>query len=219
MARADRRDKVALDEAYSYYRTVIVEEGQCDLHKLVKSLKTVSRALHSSSNGLFKITHRLWRRIEQALFDKVITSFGGHVVMLDSEGAVLTAQDDLPKDCVIELHPEGLRRADDVFRMPLDDLSPLTQMQVAKLWKERGPSLRKEDFVSYDCESSGLCPMKPFAVGHEVLQQEAVSGKKVAYKQWWELYWQAYCTPDVREKQMLVKQMVSLESVWGNLYY
>jgi len=41
-----------------------------------------------------------------------------------------------------------------------------------------------------------VCMPKLFAIGDEILQREASSGKKQAYEQWWELYWQAYCTPD-----------------------
>ncbi len=61
--------------------------------------------------------------------------------------------------------------------------------------------------------------MKPFAVVLELIEEEAASGRLTAYREWWNLYWQAYCTADGREKRMLSQQMESLECVWGNLYY
>lgn len=220
MARVDRRDKIALDEAYSYYKNTVVSDGNSDLLTMVNALKTVSFALHASTAAEFKLTKRLWLRIEQALFDKLVTGFPSHVVVLGGDGNVLTVDDELTEDCVIELHPEGLRRADDVFRMPFCDLPPVTQMQMTRVWREKGPDLRREDFiVANECDASGLCPVKPFAIGHEILEREANSGKQVAYQQWWGLYWQAYCTNDAREKELLTQQMSSLESIWGNLYY
>jgi hypothetical protein len=220
MASLDRRDRVALDEAYTYYKTTVVSDGQSDLLTIVNALKTVSHALHAPQNGSFKLTTRLWLRIEQALFDKLVTGFAAHLVILDNEGRALAAGDELSEDCLIELHPEGLRRADDVFRMPFADLPSFTQMQLTTIWKEKGPNIKREDFSNgAGCSASGICAMKPFAVAHEILEKEAQFGKQLAYQQWWELYWQAYCTRNKREKQMLIKDMSSLEAVWGDLYY
>lgn len=218
MTRAERRDRVALDEAYSYYRNAVVREENVELYQLVNALKTVSNALHSASESNFKLTTRLWLRIEQSLFDKLITSFSSHMVVLGPDGTALARGSQLPEGAMIELHPEGLRRTCDVFRMPVRDLPPLTQKQLERVWLERGPSLRREDFTLMSCVD-GVCAVKPFAIGHEQLESEAHSGKQLAYQQYWELYWQAYCTDDAAERQLLSKQMSSLESVWGNLYY
>jgi hypothetical protein len=220
MARhTDRRNRVALDHVYTYYRCTVVNDGHDDLLSLVNALKTISHALRGYSSPSFKLTRRLWLRIEQALFDRLITSYPAHAVILNANGKALTSHDALTGGCIIELHPEGLRRADDVFRMPYSDLPAATQTQLTRAWKEKGPAIKREDFLSSQCNATGVCAMKPFAVGHELIEEEAASGRLIAYQEWWNLYWQEYCTADGREKRMLSRQMDSLESVWGNLYY
>jgi hypothetical protein len=61
--------------------------------------------------------------------------------------------------------------------------------------------------------------MKPVVVGQEVLGEESQRGRNDAHNKWWELYWQAYCTTNKHEQQMLMKQMTDLEALWGNLSY
>ena len=77
MARMDRRDKLALNDAYRFFKAVMKEHRTPDLHKLANSLKTISNALKFSETGQFKLTTRLWKHIQQSLFDKLITSFPG----------------------------------------------------------------------------------------------------------------------------------------------
>lgn len=219
MARSDRRDKVALDQAYSYYKNAVAEEtSNIDLRSLVNSLKTVSFALRGSQVHNFKLTTRLWLRIEQALFDKLLTTFAGYLVVLRADGSALEAPSDLPADGTIQFHPEGLKRMDDVIRMPIQDISQFTLMKLNKVWKERGPFTRHEGLHPVDC-TTGICPIKPFVVGHDQLVREAQNGKQAAYYQWWDLYWQDYCCGDKEEKLLIARQMATLESIWGNLYY
>jgi hypothetical protein len=52
-----------------------------------------------------------------------------------------------------------------------------------------------------------------------VLGEESQRGRNDAHNKWWELYWQAYCTTNKHEQQMLMKQMTDLEALWGNLSY
>jgi hypothetical protein len=220
MERADRRDRVALDEAYEFYRQTFGESSN-DLHQLANSLKTVCHALDAAETGELALTLRLWKKIRQALFDKLLTSFPAYVVAITHDGQVLGHRDALPDDCLLELHPEGLRRDDDVFQMAINELHPLTRSRLDKVWVERGPSTRREDFQSgSECEG-GVCTMKPhtFIVGEEVLANEATAGRQKAYAHYWRLYWQSYCSPTSREKMYLHRQMASLEAVWGNLHY
>jgi hypothetical protein len=46
-----------------------------------------------------------------------------------------------------------------------------------------------------------------------------MQGKANAYAQYWDLFWQSYCTSNPKEKKVMTQQMNALESVWGNLYY
>jgi hypothetical protein len=220
MEKADRRDRVALDKAYEFYRQTLTE-GTNDLHQVANSLKTVCHALDAAESGELDLTLRLWKKIRQALFDRLLTSFAAHIVATGADGQVLSHREPLPDDCTLELHPEGLRRDDDVFSIAIEELHPLTRSRLDKVWVERGPGTRREDFASSSECDGGVCTMKPytFIVGEEVLSSEANSGRQKAYSNYWRLYWQSYCSPNSREKQYLSRQMASLEAVWGNLHY
>lgn len=218
MARTDRREKVALDQAYDFYRSTVGSGENVSLHSLVSSLKTVSHALNASEQGQLKLTTRLWLRMKQALFDKLVTSFPAHVIIYDGSNKAIQPRQRIPEDGAIEIHPEGLRRDDDRFQIEIKHLHPLTKNHIQKVWQERGPITRQEDFSSYEC-TGDVCVPKLFVLGDEILQREASAGKRQAYEQWWELYWKAYCTPDRKEKLTLNKQMNCIENVWGNLYY
>jgi len=217
MNRLDRREKLALDEAYKLFRHINRDEQVADTYKLVHCLKTISNALKSAHKGQLQITIRLWQRIHQALFDKLITSVPGYIVVYDADGRTLATRAPIPEDAVIELHPEGLKRSDDAFQMSFEQLHPVTRASVIKVWTERGPYTKREDFANFACGDA--CPPKLFVIGDDVLRSESEHGKEKAYKQWWELYWQAYCTNDREERNDVLKQMQSIEAVWGDLYY
>lgn len=225
MEKTDRRELIALDQAYDFYRELVQDGSTHDLHRLVNSLKTVDNALDAAQNGHMDLTLRLWQKIRQALFDNLLTQFSAHVVAIAPDGRVLTNRDCLPDDCILELYPEGLRRTDDVFECAIEDLHPVTRERLERVWRERGPSTRRDDFVSAREESGscegGVCTMKPntFIVGADVLTAEAKNGRERAYQDYWRLYWQSYCSPRAKERQHLTNLMASLEAVWGNLHY
>lgn len=218
LGKRDRRDRIALDEAYRFYRSTIKEDHTPELFALVKALQTVSNALQVSGSGEFQLTVRLWNRIQQSLFDRLVTSYPAHVLVFDESGQPLASKSDWRDDCMIEIYPDGLRRDDDSFRMEVSNLHPVTRHRLVKVWKERGPSTKREDFANMD-ECGDVCAPKPFLIGDEVLLQESLDGKAKAYKRWWNLYWQSYCSGDNEDKILMTKQMNALEAVWGNLYY
>lgn len=223
MERTDRRESVALDQAYEFYRELVASGSTGDIHQLTNSLKTVVKALDAAQNGEMELTLRLWHKIRQALLDNLLTGFSNHVVAITADGRALTEREPLPDDCRLELYPEGLRRDDDVFFADISELHPMTRTRLDKVWRERGPATKPEDFASTaggEC-TDGVCVMKPttFIVGADILSAEAQSGRQKAYRDYWRLYWQSYCSPKPREKQYLIRQMASLEAVWGNLHY
>jgi hypothetical protein len=217
MGKLDRRAKLALDEAYRVFRVITKEEAPPDLFQLVRCLKTVGNALNGAIDGQLKLTVRLWRRIHLALFDKLFTSYPAHMVIYAADGSVVKPKKPIPEEGILEIHPEGLRREDDTFKMEIENLHPDTRQALNKIWTERGNSTRREDFANYDCGE--YCAPKHFVIGDEVLTSESTKGKEQAYSQWWDLYWQAYCTSDQGAKRHILKQMESIEAVWGNLYY
>ena len=86
MADNDRRKREALDESFRYYREIDEHAKNPDLFKVVNSLKTVSTALNAKSNSHYKLTKQLWKRIGKALFDTLITSFPGYLMVADEDG-------------------------------------------------------------------------------------------------------------------------------------
>lgn len=218
MARVDRREKLALDESYRYYRELEKAGAQPDLYRLVHCFKTVSAALNIADNGNFKLTRQLWKRIHQALFDKLVTSFPGYLMVVDENGRQLEPKSKFPEDGWVEYHPDGCRRKDDIFRLEIKHLYPGTHHCMGKAWQSKGARLSPEDFSGPQCSNAG-CFLKPVVLGDEVLRQESDSGRQKAYRDWWDLYQQAYCTRDDSEKHLIYRRMDELESVWGNLYY
>ena len=106
MAKLDRREKLALDEAYRVFRVITKEESPPDLFQLVRCIRTVGNALSAPNDGQLKLTVRLWRRIHMALFDKLFTSYPAHVVIYNLVGSVLKPKKPIPAEGVIEIDPE-----------------------------------------------------------------------------------------------------------------
>ena len=142
MGRVDRREKLALDEAYRYCRALDKNEVPPHLFKLAHCLKTLRHALGSADGDQFKLTKRLWQRIQMSLFDRLITTFPGYLLVVNDNGEQVAARSNFPDQGMIELHPEGCRRADDVFRMEIKDLYPGTEMALRKTWKGKGAKIQ-----------------------------------------------------------------------------
>lgn len=220
MARIDRRGKQALDESYRYFRNL--ESGAPpELFIHTRSLNTLSNALHFAETGEFKLTRQLWRRLQQALFDRLLGSFSGRFTVLNSHGQVLEFGTSIPEDGYVSFRPDGCKRTEDMARIEVSRLYPKTHVVLSKLWAEGRTRMTPDDVASVpDCSvDTGVCMMKPIVLGRETLEVESEHGKHDAYRKWWELYWQAYCTPKKAERQGLYRHMVEIEAVWGDMYY
>lgn len=217
MPRIDRRQKTALDEAYRYYNRL--DDGETpDPFMLSKSVRTLRSALMFSDNTEFKLTRQLWKRLHQALFDRLLTSFAGRIYILTEERKEIEILTPVPESGFLVFRPDCCRRADDLNEIELERLYPKTALVTKQIWESRGASVQPTDFQIDEC-GNGVCFMKPMVVGHDVLGEESRKGKDDAYHRWWDLYWQAYCCTSRHEQELLIKQMYALESVWGNLFY
>ncbi|HEY9757204.1 MAG TPA: hypothetical protein V6C97_18700 [Oculatellaceae cyanobacterium] len=219
MAKGDRREKLALDEAYRMFHKALKDDPAVDIFSVARSLRTVTSAVEGAGSGQFKLTVKLWQRIQRSLFDKLITNYPAHMLVFDQSGQVLKQHERWNDEATLEIHPEGLRRNEDCFRILVKDLQYGTRARLERIWTERGPSTRKGDFVGVEEECGEYCTPKNFVIGDDVLRMESTKGKEEAYAQWWDLFWQSYCTSNDKDRHALVQQMNSLESVWGNLYY
>ncbi len=218
MAKADRRDKKALDESYKYYRHLDQNHSPPELYRLANTLKTLTKSLLLAEDGQLKLTRQLWKRVQQALFDKLITSFPGYVLVSNEDGEQVSPKHPFPDEGMVEFHPDGCKRADDIFRMEIKHLYPTTFYNLSKAWKDKGATVQPGDFGEVACSEMG-CPVKPAVYGLDVIDAESTQGKQNAYQQYWDLYWQAYCTRNRSERSSIFRQMDELESVWGTLYY
>jgi hypothetical protein len=218
MGRTDRRERTALDEAYRYYIQLDNENLTPDIFRLNKSVKTLAFALAVADVGEFKLTKQLWKRLHQALFDKLITNFSGRIAILTEDRQELEIRNKLPETGFLVFYPDRCRRADDENEIELSKLYPKTLNAITHIWEERGAFIKPSDFEGGDCDS-GVCFMKPMLLGQDKLNEESAKGRMDAHHKWWELYWQAYCTSNKRDQSILTKQMNELEAVWGNLYY
>lgn len=218
MGRQDRRERTALDEAFGYYRKLERGEVEPDIFRLNKAVRTLGFALAVSDVSEFKLTKQLWKRLHQALFDKMISSFAGSIAILDEKRVQQEILRPLPESGFLAYSPERCRRLDDVCEIELSKLFPKTYNVVKRVWQERGAFIKPSDFEGGDC-ADGVCFMKPMVMGQDVLGEESQKGKAEAHNRWWELYWQVYCMSNKSEQENLVKQMSELESIWGNLYY
>lgn len=218
MSRVDRRNKLALDESYRYYRSI--ESGEApQLFRLTKSLRTLSTALAFADQGEFKLTRQLWKRLQQALFDRLINSFPGQLSVFDTTGRKLEPGMRIPEDGYVHFNAEGCRRNDDVAQIELSRIYPKTFKGMEAIWSGGRARIAPVDFENISECDGGICMMKPMVVGHEILGAESQTGKTEAYQKWWELYWQAYCTRRKDDRAIIYKHMVEIESVWGDLYY
>ncbi len=217
MGCIDRRQKLALDEAYKLYRQIIKKEKQANIYQIAHCLTTLNEALNHYDCSQFKLTKRLWQRIYESLCDLLITSFPSYLVVYDEEGNIQKPLQAITEPAMVEIHAEGLKRKTDIFKLDLDHFNPMTKARLENIWCTKGAKLSPEDFQNLEC--GDFCAPKNFLVGDDVLSNESELGRQRAYRRWWELYWQAYCANGTLEKQAVQEEMHILETVWGNLYY
>lgn len=217
MGRIDRRQKLALDEAYRLYRQIIRKVKEPELYEIAHCLTTLHDALNYCDSIQFKLTKRLWQRIYESLCDVLVTSFPVYLIIYDENGDVQKPLRALNEPAKVEIHADGLKRGTDVFMLDLNHFNPMTKMVIEKGWVIKGSQFKPQDFSNVECGE--FCAPKNFLIGDDVLTAESEQGKERAHKRWWELYWQAYCTRSSLEKQAVQDEMHGLELIWGNLYY
>jgi hypothetical protein len=218
MGRLDRRQHLALDESYRYYRSLNSGEKP-DLFKISRTLNTLTIALSFAEHGEFKLTRQIWKRLEQALFDAYLTNFPGRFSVFNSADRSVEPPSAWPDDGWLSFRPDGCRRREDTIRIEIHRLFPRSFIALQKCWSEGRLKVSPADFAAVkDCEG-GVCLMRPMVVGYDLLGQESDAGRREAYHRWWDLYWQAYCTTSRAERAALYKHMLELETVWGEMYY
>jgi hypothetical protein len=219
MARVDRRQKLALDEAYRYYRQIEISGAEPSIFKLTKALRTLSTALAFADTGEFKLTRQLWKRLYQSLFYRLVTSYPGSLSVYSGDNLPLKPGGPLPEDGFVQFVADGCKRADDTAKTEVSRLFPRIFSVFSRVWQAGLNRVTPEDFAKVSECQNGVCMTKPFVVGDEKMSEEALTAKHEAYNKWWELYWQAYCAANNQERTAIRQHMSELEAVWGDLYY
>jgi hypothetical protein len=218
MGRIERRQRLALDESYRYFRGLEAGEKP-DLFKLSRSLSNLSAALFQIEGSEFKLTRQLWTRLHEGLFEYYITCFAGTFVVRDASGTALEHGRSWPEQGFISFRPHGCRRLEDTASISMSRLYPGTLAALQQRWKQGVTHIEPSGIEKKSACNDGVCFVRPMLLGEEVLKTESQNGKEKAYQHFWELYLQAYCTPKKHERAVLVRSMLALEAVWGNLYY
>lgn len=220
MATADRRRKGSVNESYAYLRELEDGNSQPELFKLIKALQAVCAALRlsdSEGDSDAGISGRMWRCVYRALFDTLITSFPGYVILSNENGEIQMPRSEFPEDGYLEFRPDQCKRTHDEFRMPLRDLLPGTRYYLALSWKLKGPRISPADFP---CEAATFCSAfvrQSREVSDEEVKAATMRGRKQAHDEWRRLHREVSRAPDSEERQRLLDCMDDLESVWGSL--
>ena len=223
MATQERRNFMALDEAYHYCRSLESRAEKPVLYKLCAALRTVDSAVAAISDGTGYGTQglslRAWTDVRDALYNLVITSFPGYfMVYRDDHAAPIEPGQEWPENGILEFYPERGRRRDDSYKSSLEHLLPDTLTALRWCYAEGRQEVTPADFPSEspaadeDDEEQAVALMDSL---YEVCVPEATRGKKRAHERWWQLYWEANSTKDKKAKTDLRRKMEELQCVWG----
>ena len=222
MATQERRNFMALDEAYHYCRSLESQAEKPVLYKLCAALRTVDSAVaaisEGSGYGTQGLSLRAWTEVRDTLFNQVLTSFAGYFLVYgDYDADPIEPGQPWPERGTLEFYPERGRRRDDSYKSQLEHLFPSTLTTLRWCYAEGRQQVTPADFpsepVTEDADEEQAVALMDRL--YEVCVPEATRGKKRAHQRWWQLYWQANSCKDKREKSDLRKRMEELQCVWG----
>ncbi len=221
MATVDRRNFMALDEAYHYCRLLESKAEKPVLYKLCAALTTVDAAVaaitEGTSYGTRGLSLRAWTDVRDTLYNLLVTSFAGYYMVYgEYDTTPVEPGQEWPDYGRLEFYPEQARRRDDGYRSSLEHLLPETATTLRWCYAEGRQHVTPADFPSpepaADDEPEAVALMERL---YEVCVTEATRGKKRAHERWWQLYWEANSSKDKREKTDLRRRMEELQCVWG----
>lgn len=226
MAKYERRNSVALDDAYFYCRHL--ERGaRPSLYKVCNAISTLDLALTNNveERPSVHICNEAWSRIRDSLFNILVSSFAGYfIVYAEGEAFPLEPGTDWPRRGTLEFYPSDSQRKRDSYTANLDKISEQVLTPLRWCFAEGRQTVTPSDFSpeqvnpEESTETAEPAMSEAHALLHrlyEVCEEEASRGKKKAHRRWWQLYWEANSCADRRQKHQLQKQMSQLQSIWG----
>jgi len=222
MAGNERRYFMALDEAYEYFKLLTTDSPpQPSLYKICAALRTLDKALESSSQSLpfsTALSVDAWSHIRHTLFNVLIASFPGYfVVFPDGEDMPVTAGDDWPAEGRLEFYPERGQRKEDSYHAWLENLDGDILLILRWCFAEGRQYVNPADFIP-DGDPGDISEPEEASVFIDRIEQclqEAQYGKKRAHQKWWQLYWEANSCRNKQQRHELQRQMEQLQAVWG----
>lgn len=224
MTNHERRNSIALDEAYYYCRRLETKAERPEMFTLCNAIRTLDLALqsHDESPMPLSLCTEAWSRVRDSLFNFLVCSFPGYFEIFDADDPLpVTPGNDWPEFGTIDFYPESSQRKVDSYAARLDRLSPSVMNPLRWAFADGRQQVAPVDF---DDNPASQAPVDSelqeqatefLARLYEVCEEEASEGKKKAHRKWWQLYWEADSCPNKREKHELQKQMVALQSIWG----
>lgn len=220
--RSERRNAIALDDAYFYCRHLETGGEKPDLFKLCNALHTLDYALDAHDQSPLPLTLCVpaWTRVRDGLFNILLSSFAGYVFVYDELETLVEPGADWPANGLIEFFPDRMNRTNEGYRASFAQLDREVLMPIRWAFAEGRQQIGAADFGKQTEPANDANAEVGEALAllqrlNEVCEEQASEGKKHAHRKWWQLYWEANGCPDKREKNMLEKQMVALQSVWG----
>ncbi len=220
--RSERRNAIALDDAYFYCRQLETGGQKPDLFKLCNAIRTLDYALneHDESPLPMTLCVEAWSRVRTGLFNILVSSFAGYVFVYDQFETLVEPGAEWPESGLIEFFPDRMNRTNEGYRARFEQLDRDVIMPVRWAFAEGRQQIAPPDFGQEAEPSQAINTQAGEARDllqrlNEVCEEQACEGKKHAHRKWWQLYWEADGCPNKRQKNLLQKQMVALQSVWG----
>lgn len=215
MASHERRNAIALDDAYFYCRQLENRAEHPDLYKVCNAIRTLDLALeaHDESPMPMTLCTEAWQRVRDGLFATLIASFPGYFFVYDQWETAVEPGVEWPEHGHVEFFPDGIHRKNESYRgdfqrLPADVLNPLRWA-----FAEGRQQVQPANFFPPAAEPDAARELLERL--YNVCEEQAHEGKKKAHRKWWQLYWEADSCPNKRRKHELQKQMVKLQSIWG----
>lgn len=221
MGRTERRNFMALDEAYDYFRHLENGTEKPHLYKLCRALRTVDRAVESSSESVrvgTQLSVEAWSQVRDGLFNWLVSSFPGYfVVYADGQEMPTESGSEWPEQGRLEFYPERGQRKEDNYHAWLERIDPRILMILRWCFAENRQYVTTSDFAfdSEQVEEAEDESVPQVDSLFELCHKEAHRGKKRAHQKWWQLYWEVDSCADKNQKHELRRQMEQLQSVWG----
>lgn len=220
MATMERRNSMALDEAYQYCRLLEAGHEVPILHKLVSAIQTIDLATDPERKMSPAISSEAWCRVRDSLFGMLVSSFAGYfLVYSDDDIGPVEQGSAWPKLGKLEFYPEAARRRTDFCESRLERLDPEISTSLRWLFA-RGQQTTNPEHFSKLRESKDTQEERTSVSGllerfYEICEREATAGKKRAHHRWWQLYWDENSCQDKQKKRELRRELLELQAVWG----